>query len=113
MIYKHTSILLLRISTIEIMMLIIASAGQVVCSEACVESFRCSICKQVWCKKCASVTGSKGAFICGQCPIRVVVEAPANERGDKDKFDFEIKMGQKLDVLIKRFCSDTRLDPER
>jgi hypothetical protein len=60
-----------------------------------------------------SVSGSKGAFICGQCPIRVVVEAPANERGDKDKFVFEISMSQKLDVLIKQFCFDNRLDPER
>ena len=59
------------------------------------------------------MSGSEGAFICGQCPIRVVVEAPANEWDNFKQFDFEIKMSQKLDVLIAQFCSDYRLDPKR
>lgn len=54
--------------------------------------------------------------ICAQCPIRVVVEAPENDLLFSDFWDSwasEIKMSQKLDVLIKRYCSDYRLDPER
>jgi hypothetical protein len=66
------------------------------------------------------MSGSEDVSICGQCPdaIRVVVKASEEDRSSANgrcstSWDFEIKMSQNLDILIKRYCSNHHLNPTR
>jgi hypothetical protein len=63
------------------------------------------------------MSGSEDVSICGQCPdaIRVVVKASEEDRSSvcSTSWDFEIKMSQNLDILIKRYCSNHHLNPTR